>query len=168
MKQLPTRNLQQDYAYGPAAVLGRGVVTYARGTPVEIVGATGDPRMRTETNHSRKQRMRPPLTSKTRFCETFRFRKCPTQANTSPFRRKDPQKSPASLRIRVRDLKDPALQCKRLVVSGYRVILKSGLYLTGVPHSRNAPPLGPYCRPMPRSLRGSYGGGRFLMGEVPL
>ena len=28
--------------------------------------------------------------------------------------------------------------------------------------------LGPYCRPMPRVLGGSYGGGRFFMGEVPL
>ena len=29
-------------------------------------------------------------------------------------------------------------------------------------------PLGPYRRPMPRVLGGSQGGGRFLMGEVPL
>ena len=29
-------------------------------------------------------------------------------------------------------------------------------------------PLGPYHRSMPRILGGSYGGGRFLMGEVPL
>ena len=29
-------------------------------------------------------------------------------------------------------------------------------------------PLGPYRRPMPRVRRGSQGGGRFLMGEVPL
>ena len=28
--------------------------------------------------------------------------------------------------------------------------------------------LGPYRRPMPRVLGGSWGGGRFLMGEVPL
>ena len=29
-------------------------------------------------------------------------------------------------------------------------------------------PLGPYSRTMPTVLGGSYGGGRFLMGEVPL
>ena len=29
-------------------------------------------------------------------------------------------------------------------------------------------PLGPYRRPTPRVLWGSQGGGRFLMGEVPL
>ena len=29
-------------------------------------------------------------------------------------------------------------------------------------------PLGPYRRPMPRVLGGSYGGGRFLVAEVPL
>ena len=28
-------------------------------------------------------------------------------------------------------------------------------------------PLGPYRRPVPRVLGGSWGGGRFLMGEVP-
>jgi hypothetical protein len=28
--------------------------------------------------------------------------------------------------------------------------------------------LGPYRRPMPRVLEGSYGGGSFLMGEVSL
>jgi len=28
--------------------------------------------------------------------------------------------------------------------------------------------LGPYCRPMPRIVRGSSGSGRFSMGEVPL
>ena len=33
---------------------------------------------------------------------------------------------------------------------------------------RNIPHLGPYSRPMPRALRWSYGGGQFLMGEVPL
>ena len=41
--------------------------------------------------------------------------------------------------------------------------------LTGEPHDQeNAPPLGPYRRPMPRVLGGSYGGGQFLMAEVPL
>ena len=33
---------------------------------------------------------------------------------------------------------------------------------------RKCTPLGPYRRPMPRLLGGSYGGGCFLMGEVPL
>ena len=33
---------------------------------------------------------------------------------------------------------------------------------------RKHSPLGPYCRPMPRVLGESYGGGCFLMGEVPL
>ena len=33
---------------------------------------------------------------------------------------------------------------------------------------RNLRPLGPYSRTMPRVLRGSYGGGNFLMSKVPL
>ena len=33
-KQPPPRTLQQAYAYGPMAVLGRGVVSYERGNPV--------------------------------------------------------------------------------------------------------------------------------------
>ena len=33
---------------------------------------------------------------------------------------------------------------------------------------RKRTPLGPYRRPTPRVLGGSQGGGRFLMGEVPL
>ena len=33
---------------------------------------------------------------------------------------------------------------------------------------RSRTPLGPYRWPMPRVPEGSYGGGRFLMGEVPL
>ena len=37
---------------------------------------------------------------------------------------------------------------------------------TSLIRTRN--PLGPYRRPMPRALGGSQGGGRFLMGEVPL
>ena len=36
--------------------------------------------------------------------------------NTSPFSRKDPQKSPPSFRIAAKDLEDPALQCRKLVV----------------------------------------------------
>ena len=34
--------------------------------------------------------------------------------------------------------------------------------------TRKCTPLGPYRRPMPKVLRGSQGGGRFLMGEVTL
>ena len=34
--------------------------------------------------------------------------------------------------------------------------------------TRKHPPLGPYHRPMPRVVGGSQGGGRFLMGEMPL
>ena len=33
---------------------------------------------------------------------------------------------------------------------------------------RKRTPLGPYSRPTPRVLGGSLGGGRFIMGEVPL
>ena len=33
---------------------------------------------------------------------------------------------------------------------------------------RNSAPLGTYSRTMPRVLGGSWGGGLFLMGEVPL
>jgi len=33
---------------------------------------------------------------------------------------------------------------------------------------RNRRPLGSYSRTIPRALWGSYGGGHFLMGEVPL
>jgi len=38
----------------------------------------------------------------------------------------------------------------------------------GISLVRKRTPLGPYRRPMPGVLRGSYGDGRFLMGEVPL
>ena len=38
----------------------------------------------------------------------------------------------------------------------------------GTSLARKRNPLGPYRRPMPRVLGGSLGGGRFLMGEVPL
>ena len=33
---------------------------------------------------------------------------------------------------------------------------------------RDSAPLGPYCRPMPRVLGRSQGGGLFLMCEVPI
>jgi len=35
-----------------------------------------------------------------------------------PSRRRDPQQSPASFRIAVKDLEDPAVQCRWLAVSG--------------------------------------------------
>ena len=38
----------------------------------------------------------------------------------------------------------------------------------GISLTSKRTPLGPYCRPMPRVLGGSQGGGRFLMSEVPL
>ena len=38
----------------------------------------------------------------------------------------------------------------------------------GTSLTRKRTPLGPYRRPMSRVQGGSYGGGRFLMGEVPL
>ena len=38
----------------------------------------------------------------------------------------------------------------------------------GTSLTKQRTPLGPYRRLMPRVLRGSEGGGRFLMGEVPL
>ena len=38
----------------------------------------------------------------------------------------------------------------------------------GNPLTRKRSPLGPYRRPMPRVLGGSSGGGRFLMGGIPL
>ena len=38
----------------------------------------------------------------------------------------------------------------------------------GTSLTKTRPPLGPYCRPMPRVLWGSWGGGRLLMSEVPL
>ena len=44
---------------------------------------------------------------------------------------------------------------------------RPGLY-RGTSLTRKRTPLGPYSRPMPRVLGGSWGGGRFLMGEVPL
>ena len=37
----------------------------------------------------------------------------------------------------------------------------------GTSLTRTRTPLGPYHTPMPRVLRGSWGGGRFLMGEAP-
>jgi len=42
------------------------------------------------------------------------------------------------------------------------------LVYRGTSRIRKRTPLGPYRRPMPRVVGGSLGGGRFLMGEVPL
>jgi hypothetical protein len=50
----------------------------------------------------------------------------PTKANASPFRRKNPQESPASFQIAAKDLEEPAFQWKRLAARIYRVILKWG------------------------------------------
>ena len=41
-------------------------------------------------------------------------------------------------------------------------------YYRGTSLTRKRNPLGPYRRPMPRVLGGTWRGGRFLMGEVPL
>ena len=50
--------------------------------------------------------------------------------------------------------------------------LESGAQLGGVYRgtslTRKRTPLGPYSRPMPRVVWVSQGGGRFLMGEIPL
>ena len=53
----------------------------------------------------------------------------------------------------------------RKTLQGVSSSLGSG---TGVLHTRKRTPLGPYLRPVPRVLWGFQGGGRFLMGEVPL
>ena len=44
-----------------------------------------------------------------------------------PSSRRDPQQSPASFRIAVKDLEDPAVPCTGLAVSVQRVILKWGI-----------------------------------------
>jgi len=43
-----------------------------------------------------------------------------------------------------------------------------GLVYRGTSLIRNSAPLGPYSRNMPRALWWSWGGGLFLMSEVPL
>jgi hypothetical protein len=48
-----------------------------------------------------------------------------------------------------------------------RRFAESGRY-RGTSLVRKRTPLGPYRRSIPRVLGGSYGGGRFLMSEVPL
>ena len=53
------------------------------------------------------------------------------------------------------------------LVSRYRNnvdFVQGYMYLT---HKKAHPPRGPYRRPMPRVLRGSQWGGRFVMSEVP-
>ena len=47
------------------------------------------------------------------------------------------------------------MRCKDLVYRGTSLIRKCTL-------------LGSYCKLMPRVIGGAYGGGRFLMGKVPL
>ena len=54
-----------------------------------------------------------------------------------------------------------------LSTSHARIITGTDAY-RGTSPIKNAPPLGPYSRPIPRVLGGSWGGGRFLMSEVPL
>ena len=52
-----------------------------------------------------------------------------------------------------------------------RTALTSGLggrVYRGTSLLRKRTPLGPYRKPIPRVLGGSWGGGRFLMDEVPL
>ena len=49
----------------------------------------------------------------------------------------------------------------------YLCVKPSGSY-RGTSLIRNPPPLGPYCRPVPRALWLSQEGGRFLTSEVPL
>jgi len=45
---------------------------------------------------------------------------------------------------------------------------RPGAMYRGTSLIRKRTPLGPYSRPMPRVLGGSYGGEHFLMSEVPL
>ena len=47
-------------------------------------------------------------------------------------------------------------------------VLESEAGYRGTSLTRKRSPLGPYSRPMPIVLRGSSGGGCFLMSEVPL
>ena len=42
------------------------------------------------------------------------------------------------------------------------------IHYRGASLTKKRTPLGPYSRPMPRAVRGSKGGRRFLMSEVPL
>jgi hypothetical protein len=48
------------------------------------------------------------------------------------------------------------------------ILASSGRDYRSTSLTRKRTPLGPYCRPMPRVLGGFWGGGHFLMGEVPL
>ena len=57
----------------------------------------------------------------------------------------------------------PNVSCRyRAEISGFNAVYKGASIL------RKSTPLGPYCRPMPRVLGGSCGGGRVRVGEVPL
>ena len=48
------------------------------------------------------------------------------------------------------------------------ILQAASLMYRGTSLTRKRTPLGPYSRTMPRVLGGSWGGGRFLMNEVPL
>jgi hypothetical protein len=54
------------------------------------------------------------------------------------------------------------------ICCGHGGFVRTLLSLQGYLTQKETPPLGPYRRPMPRVLGGSWEGGRFLMGEVPL
>ena len=53
-------------------------------------------------------------------------------------------------------------------VSGRRRHMRNKGPYRGTSLIKNSAPLGPYSSPMPRPLWRSWGGGRFLMSEVPL
>ena len=48
------------------------------------------------------------------------------------------------------------------------LLARQGRSYRGTSLIRKGTHLGPYCRPMPRVLGGSWGGGRFRMSEAPL
>ena len=76
-------------------VLGGGAVSYERGTPVDL--ATG--------------RLKYPL-------GPLGFQGAQHRQTLRPSSSRDPQQSPASFRSAVKDLEDPAVQCRWLAVSG--------------------------------------------------
>ena len=84
---------------------------------------------------------------------------------------------PSSLRLgltKVRGLQaatQPGFDSNQLLCTdggGWVVPPVAGSRLQGYLSHKNPPPLGPYRRPMPRVLSGSYGVGRLPMSEVPL
>ena len=56
---------------------------------------------------------------------------------------------------------------RRLLWLRARVFTHACMDHRGTSLTRKLTPLGPYRRPMPRVLEGSYEGGRFLIGEIP-